>query len=253
MRLTVSTNFADVAKQITAIGRQAEFAAAKALTLTAKDVQSSVAKEMARVFDRPTPWTRNSLRIKYATKANLSAEVAFKDRAATDASRSVLQPHAFGGKRHYKAFEARLLGMGILPSGWNAVPGAAAQLDGFGNMAQGQINQVLNVMTSYAAGGGSKTIDRLAKGNKKKGVYGFEYFVLPPGANPPGKHLPPGIYQRVATGFGTSVKPVLVFVKQANYKARLDFYAIGQRAVDRDLQSNFRQAIEQAIATARED
>ena len=251
--LHLEINTLEVLAKMESQAKQIAYATMVALNKTAEQAKSEILTEVDRVFDRPTPWTRNSLRIKYATKANLSAEVAFKDRAATDASRSVLQPHAFGGKRHYKAFEARLLGMGILPSGWNAVPGAAAQLDGFGNMAQGQINQILNVMTSYAAGGGSKTIDRLAKGNKKKGVYGFEYFVLPPGANPPGKHLPPGIYQRVATGFGTSLKPVLVFVKQANYKTRLDFYGIGQRVVDRDLQSNFKQAIEQAIATARED
>ena len=251
--LHLEINTQEILAKMEGQAKQIAYATMVALNKTAEQAKSEMLTEVDRTFDRPTPWTRNSLRIIYAKKGSLSAEVAFKDRATSASSRSVLQPNVFGGKRHYKAMEARLLGLGLLPAGWNAVPGGAAQLDGFGNMSQAQVNQILNVMESYAAGGGSKTIDRLAKGNKKKGVYGFEYFVLPPGANTPGKHLPPGIYQRVATGFGSSLKPVLIFVKQANYKTRFDFFAIGQRVVDRDLQRNFQEAIEQAIATARED
>ena len=251
--LHLEMNTVEILAKMEGHAKQVAYATMVALNKTAEQAKSEMLTEVDRVFDRPTPWVRNSLRIKYATKANLFAEVAFKDKASNEASRSVLQPNTFGGRRHYKTMDVRLLALGLLPAGWNAVPGAAAQLDSFGNMAQGQINQILNVMTSYAASGGSKTIDRLAKGNKKKGVYGFEYFVQPAGVNTPGKHLTPGIYQRVSTGFGTSLKPVLMFVKQANYKSRFDFYAIGQRVMARDLQGNFTQAIEMAIATARSD
>ena len=251
--LHLEVNTQEILAKMEGHARQIAYATMLALNKTAEQAKSEMLTEVDRVFDRPTPWTRNSLRIIYAKKNSLFAQVAFKDRAGSESSRSVLQPSVYGGKRHYKTMEARLLGLGLLPAGWNAVPGAAAQLDAFGNMAQGQINQILNVMAAVVAGGGSKTIDRLAKGNKKKGVYGFEYMVVVPGANTPSKHLTPGVYQRVATGFGTSLKPVLIFVKQANYKTRFDFFAIGQRVVDRDLQGNFKQAIEQAIATARED
>ena len=251
--LHLEVNTQEILAKMEGHAKQIAYATMVALNKTAEQAKSEMLTEVDRVFDRPTPWTRNSLRIIYAKKNSLFAQVAFKDRASTESSRSVLQPNVYGGKRHYKTMEARLLGLGLLPAGWNAVPGAAAQLDAFGNMAQGQINQILNVMAAVVAGGGSKTIDRLAKGNKKKGVYGFEYMVVVPGANTPSKHLTPGVYQRVATGFGTSLKPVLIFVKQANYKTRFDFFAIGQRVVDRDLQGNFKQAIEQAIATARED
>ena len=250
--LRIELNTQEILAQMEDAAKQVTYATMVALNKTAEQAKAEMLTEVARTIDRPTPWTMNSLRIKYATRSNLSAEVAFKDRATAGADRSVLQPHAFGGRRHYKTMEVRLLALGLLPAGWNAVPGAAAQIDGFGNMAQGQINQILNVVQSIVTAGGgkpeSKTITRLAKGNKKKGVYGFEYFIAPVGD---GKGIHPGIYQRVQTGFGSSIKPVLMFVKQAAYKQRFEFFSIGQRVVDRDLQPNFSAALQQAIATAR--
>lgn len=234
--------------------RQATYATMLALNKTAEQIRSELQTEMQRVFDRPTPWVINSLRIKYATKARLVAELAYKDKNSVESARSMLEPHVFGGPRHYKAMEARLFNAGLLPAGWNAVPGAAANIDAFGNMSQGQITQLLNVLQTYTESGynkaNSNTIKRLAKGNKKKGIYGFTYWVNPPGNNTPGKHLPPGVYQRVATGFGSSLKPVLVFVKRAQYKQRLDFFGIADRVIARDLIGNFREAFEQAMATA---
>lgn len=270
--LHLEMNTVEILAKMEGHAKQVAYATMVALNKTAEQAKSEMLTEVDRVFDRPSPWVRNSLRIKYATKANLAAEVAFKDKNSAESSRSMLEPHAFGGKRHYKTMEARLLRVGILPAGWNAVPGAAAQLDSFGNMSQGQITTILNVLGTYTEAGynkaNEKTVERLKKGNKKKGTYGYEYFVsygstgrtnvgIQGGAmvktQVSKNHLPPGIWQRVNTGFGSSLKPVLMFVKQANYKTRFDFYAIGRRVVDRDLQGNFTQAIEMAIATARSD
>lgn len=233
---------------------QIPYATMLALNKTAEQIRGELRTEMDRVFDRPTPWVLNSLRIKYATKSRLVAEIAYKDKNSAESSRSMLEPHVMAGPRHYKTMEVRLNRAGILPSGWNAVPGAGANLDSYGNMSQGQITQLLNVLGTYTEAGynkaNSKTVDRLAKGNKKKGVYGFTYWINPPGNNGPGKHLQPGVYQRVYTGFGTSLKPILVFVKRATYKTRLDFYGIGQRIAARDLTNNMREAMAQAISTA---
>lgn len=233
---------------------QIPYATMLALNKTAEQIRGELRTEMDRVFDRPTPWVLNSLRIKYATKSRLMAEIAYKDKNSAESARSMLEPHVMAGPRHYKTMEVRLNRVGILPSGWNAVPGAGANLDSYGNMSQGQITQLLNVLGTYTEAGynkaNSKTVDRLAKGNKKKGVYGFTYWINPPGNSGPGKHLTPGVYQRVYTGFGTSLKPILVFVKRATYKTRLDFYGIGQRIVTRDLANNLREAMAQAIGTA---
>ncbi|MBC2676904.1 hypothetical protein [Pseudomonas baltica] len=55
--------------------RQIPFATALALTETAKLIKSSIEDEMRAVFDRPTPFTMNALRLIPATKQKLEARV----------------------------------------------------------------------------------------------------------------------------------------------------------------------------------
>jgi len=232
---------------------QINFALANAMNKTALQAKSEIQTEMPRVFDRPTPWVINSLRVKFASKSNLVAEVAYKDKNSVESSRSMIEPHVFSGKRHHKAMEARLMNIGLLPAGYSVVPGAAAKLDANGNMSQGQISQILNVLGAYTEAGYNKadnrTVKRLAKGNVKKNTYGFVYWVNPVGGTK-AKHLPPGVYQRISTGFGTSLKPVLIFVKEAQYKKRLDFFGIAQKVIDRDFTGNFTQAFDEAMKTS---
>lgn len=256
--MDVKINTQEILDMLSNVPGQAAYATMLALNKTAEQIRSELQTEMDRVFDRPTPWVINSLRIRYATKTKLVAKMGYKDKNSAEfdgeSARSMLEPHVFGGPRHYKTMEVRLFLAGLLPAGWNAVPGAAATIDSYGNMSQGQITQILNVLQTYTEAGynkaNSNTVNRLAKGNKKKNIYGFAYWVNPPGQQGPGKHLPPGVYQRVNTGFGTSLKPVLIFVKRAMYKQRLDFFGIGQRVVERDLQANVKEAIDQAMTTA---
>lgn len=253
MKINVSHNFPEVQAALAKAASQVPYALAVALNNTTKKAQSAVQAEMPRVFDRPTPWVLNSLRIKYATKTKLEAELAYKDKNSVENSRSMIEPHVFTGKRHFKAMEARLLSMGLMPAGYNAVPGAAAKLDAYGNMSPGQISQLLNVLGTYTEAGynkaNAKTVGRLAKGNAKKNIYGFVYWVNKVGSTK-ARHLQPGVYQRVKTGFGSSLKPVLIFVKRANYKQRLDFFGIAQKTVDAVFTSEFDQAFDEALRTA---
>lgn len=236
-----------VRKAMEELPKKAKYAAVKAMNTSMEWAQTSVRKEMRNVFDRPTPWVLNSLRIKYAKPATMSAELAFKDINSVTSARTMVFPHVEAGQRHFKAFEARLMRIGVMPAGYNAVPGGAAKLDANGNMSRGQISQLLGVLGAYTESGFNKaninTRKRLAKGNEKKNVYGFVYWVNPVGAKK-AKHLQPGVYQRVITGFGTSLKPVLIFVKQANYKKRLDFYGITQREIDKRFAGEFAKAFE---------
>lgn len=57
---------------------QVPFAVAKALTLTAKDVQRAEVEEIRQAFDRPTPFTQQAVGITSATKQRLSAKVFVK-------------------------------------------------------------------------------------------------------------------------------------------------------------------------------
>lgn len=253
MQISIKHNIPEVQAALERAAGQVPFAQMTALNKTAAKAQEAVRKEMLQVFDRPTPWVLNSLRIKFATKSNLQAELAFKDKNSAESSASMIEPNVFGGKRHFKAMEARLLRIGLLPSGWTVVPGAAAQLDAYGNMSRGQISQLLNVLGTYTEAGYNKanaaTRARLAKGNVKKNVYGFEYWVNKVGSTK-ARHLQPGVYQRVKTGFGSSLKPILIFVKLASYKQRLDFFGIAQKTIDKEYAGQFNSAFDEAMRTA---
>lgn len=72
--------------------KQLPFATAGALTALGKIVQRGEQQAMGSVFDRPTPFTVNSVAVTPARKDNLEATVYVKDIAA-----SYLAPYEFGG------------------------------------------------------------------------------------------------------------------------------------------------------------
>lgn len=252
MKLSIEHNTKAVQAALDKAASQVPFAMSVALNDTSTEAKAMVQDAMKSVFDRPTPWVINSLRVARATKTNLVAELAFKDINSALSARSMVEPHVDGGARRFKAMEARLLSKGLLPKGWNAVPGAAASLDSYGNMSRGQISQLLNVLGTYSEAGYNKANDktraRLAAGNVKRNQYGFEYFVNPVGGK--SRHLQPGVYKRYKTGFGSSLKPILIFIRPAKYQKRLDFFGMVERKVNERLAPNFDAAFKLAVATA---
>jgi len=253
MQIRLQHNFPEVMRAIDRDGKQAAYAARVALNQAAKWAETDVRRAMRTEFHQPTPWFLRSLRIIYAYAGKLQAGLWFKDGGSADGEAMVL-PHIEGSPRKHKPMELRLQRAGLLPRTWYVVPGAAADLDGNGNMSRGQISQMLNVLGTYTEGGYNKadarTRERLKRGNAKRGVYGFEYWVNPVGGKR-AQHLPPGIYKRVQTGFGTSLKPVLIFVSRAMYRKRFDFYGIARKAFEERFPGEFEKAFEQAMRTAR--
>jgi hypothetical protein len=258
MKLSVNINTQAIKAALAECANQVPFAVSVALNKVAEKAKKEVQSEMQRVFDKPTPWVLNSLRVFKSSKTNLVSEVGFKDRNSADyrgedTFRTMIAPHVESGKRRYKSMESRLMNIGMLPAGYNVVPGGAATRDSYGNMSQGQISQILNVLGTYTEAGynkaNAKTVMRLGKGTKKS-VYGFEYWVNPVGSVSSGKHLLPGVYKRIRTGFGSSLKPVLVFVRQANYKKRLNFYEITTEVMHREFESEFATSFAEATRTA---
>lgn len=236
--------------------KQVPFATALALTRTAQDVRKAIKDEFPRVFDRPTPWTMNSLFLKPATKKRQEARVWLKDYASKGIpATKYLGPQIFGGARNFKRFEKALQRVGILPPGMIAVPGDAAKLDAYGNMSRGQIIQLLSYFSAHSEVGYLANMSEKRRAALHKRNEGMEYFVL---RTKWGK-LPPGIYQRTKTQVAgkrgprmqSGVKPVLIFVKPADYKKRLPFFEVAERTVLMKLDRNFEMALEQAIASAR--
>ena len=189
-------------------------------------------KEMAKVFDRPTPWVLGGVRYVKARKDKLQSSIDFDQwgNKTNVTVEKVLMAEIMGGVRRFKRHELALKQVGILPEGMAIVPGPAAIKDQYGNMMGSQIVQIVAWFKGFERVAGArqnmtdKTRARLGK-DKKNGTRGFAYFVLP---KQHGK-LPPGIYQRFTLAHGSAIKPIMYFVRIPTYQRRLDFYGIAER------------------------
>lgn len=222
-----------------------EVAAQRAILKTAHAVMKAERDEMNRVFDRPTRWTLNAFRValgkeryqggKLGTVAgsSISAEVMVKDGYWHRAD-DYLNTQIVGGARRIKAFERALQARGVMPAGWHAVPGAKASLDAYGNQSPGEIRQILSWFGgAERVQGSTQNMTDATRAKRRKGTKtkrGFEYVAILPGSRRGRLH--PGIYRRTFFGFGSSIEPVMIFVRSAGYKPRFNFYGIGQQVVN---------------------
>lgn len=192
-----------------------------ALTRTAKELQKVLEVEMRRVFHQPTPWVSRGTFVKPATKQNLAATVGFKDRQSL-----YVKEHVTSGRRGQKPFEKAMAGMGILPSGFKAIPGAGMKLDSRGNPNRAQIKEIFGSLKS-----------RMSRyGVRGKSTYLVGYFDIQPG-NP--SRLQPGIYKRINS---RAIVPVMVFVPAAAYEKRLDMQGIAAKHAQGIFNREFQKA-----------
>lgn len=235
--------------------KQLPYALSRALNTTAEAVAEAERKEMKDVFDRPTPFTMDSLYVRRATKEKLVAKVGLKNFAGKgNPASKYLAAQISGGGRHLKRFERALQSVGAMPVGYRVVPGAAAKLDQYGNIAPSLIVQLLSYFQAfpemgYKANMTDKRRATLAKGNAKKGVQGVSYFVGRPGGN--SANFPLGIWARYGFSSGSAVKPVLIFVSSAQYEAIFDFFYVGKKTAGRVFKENFEFFLAEAMVTAK--
>lgn len=247
MHYSAQHEFRQAAKDVRAVGKQAAFAQVVALTRTALDVQAAEKQEMRSAFDRPTPYTLNSIFVRPATKAKPEALVGVKDDENGVVGSSAIVPALYlgpeidGGSRHVKRFERRLQLDGAMPRGWFAVPGKFARLDEYGNLSRGQITQILSQLTLTKVSGYTANISaRSRKGAIKRA--GGQFLALPKGR---GK-LIPGIYQVRDTAFGRSApRPVVIFVPAVHYRPRFHFDQVGRQAAEYFYDANLKTALDQ--------
>lgn len=232
---------------------QIPFATAYALTQCAKAGQADVESQIARVFDRPTPYTLKAVRTKPATKRNLVAEVKLKDESfkGNPAVRWLIA-QVRGGARSHKGFEKLMQRAGVMPQGWYAIPTKNAPLDRYGNVPGSVINRILSqtqssrdILTRETPRSRARNVRRAIK--RREG----RYFVAS-ADNPKTRHLAAGIWERVTFGFGNSIRPVFVFSPTPpTYTKRLPFEDIVQKAVARELRTQFARGFQLAQATQR--
>lgn len=239
--------------------RRIRSALATALTRTAVAAKEDERREMLDSFDRPTPYTLNSLYAKPATPDRLESEVGIKgDQGSARSATAWLRWQVHGGQRRWTGFERTLIRCGAMPDDMRAVPGRFARLDAFGNLSRGQMAQIVSQLRIETGRlGSTRTLPRLSfddtKADRRRKLAavrssqrraGGQFVAFPNGR---GKLLP-GVYLVRDTAWGrTAPKPVVVFVSKAEYEPRFDFYFVAQLAARR-LGRELERAVGESIA-----
>ncbi|WP_322105862.1 hypothetical protein [Paraburkholderia sp. J41] len=229
------------------VQRQIPYAASVALNRTGKAVIAVEQKTMRDVFDRPTPYTLNALRLKAATKTKLVAQVSYKDESfkGTPATK-YLAPQVDGGARNVKRIESLLRARGLLPSDMFTVPGSGAKLDQYGNFSRGQYSQILaQLQASRDSAQNETSVSRRRK--RRNPSTDVRYFVGRPG----GGKLPLGVWARYQFAQGYAVRPILMFVRAPSYSKRFPFYDVANATTEATLPTELQAALAMALATRR--
>ena len=290
MLLDVRVDIKEAERYLTGLRKdQIPFATAYALTSTAKDAQKNIVATMERVFDRPKPYTLNGTYVKAATKRDLTAVVKLKDGYLGESPNTkkgtadqYLRAEVQGGARRNTAFEKALIYNGLMPPGYFAIPTKFAPKDSFGNVPPGFYTRMISqlgigdelqranknkakaqrrspIKTSsplqraadFERKERRRKQRRLAALVKPKKRASYPIFNVYP-MREKNKHLKPGIYERVSSGFSSNVRPMFIYVSTApKYKKRLDFNRIVSDTVAARLVANFEAGFRLADATKR--
>lgn len=223
MHVDLSSNLGDVIPAVDALfSRQLPFAAAKALTDTAKLVQAAMPAAEEQDLDRPTQFTKQAFYMQPARKDNLQAVVGVKDAQAR-----YLGYQIEGGERQPRKVLK-------LPEG--------VALDQFGNVPRGAVKRLVALARSQRKMG-SKTAARLGGKAGSTVFYG-----VPKGS----RARPAGLYLRIERSRGRVLMPLVLFPQRgAHYDPRFKFGDAAVRVVDREFPARLDAAWRQAVATAR--
>lgn len=203
------------------------YAASTALTRTAqRAAKEDLPAEMNRVFDRPTPYTMNSLFVKPSTAFTLSARVMVKDTAGSGVvPEKFLQPEVEGGSRGQKGMEKALRYAGILRASERVVPSHDMKLDAFGNVSGSIVRSILSRV--------EKPGGKAARGAKGSGIFSGQI-----GSTR-------GIWERSGKGKARKVKPLFIFTQsQPQYRSRLDFTGVVERVAEKYFRDEFSKAVD---------
>ena len=188
---------------------------AAALTGAAFAIRGEWGGQIVTRLDRPTQLSRGAVRVDRADVGRLQAVVRLNGQAQADVQPAeYLATQEAGGDRRQKKFERALQASGAMPAGHKVVPGKGARLDQFGNIARGQIVQVLNQLGANLSVGYRQVIGRTAaKRAASADRAGRKYVAVPVARG----GLKPGIYERTGRG----MVPVFWFVRGTRYGKRL--------------------------------
>jgi len=232
VQFDVRSNIADVGRWMSdAQKRQIPFATVLALTMTAKDARTEEVSVMKRVFDRPTPYTLNALRVKPATKSTMIASVEFRDSGGGTPAKRFLNPEVHGGPRSQRSSE-RLLEP-YMAGFKHFMPGRDATPNQYGNLSANFYKRVVSQLRSS-----SDPLQNATGSKRSKKHRSASAFFVPQSRD--------AVYERR----GKSVKPVLVFTKVPRYRVRFPFEATAAKVVAARFGVNWINAFERAMASS---
>lgn len=232
----------------------------RAVNALAYGARDAIKADMARTFDRPTPYTLNSLRVTPVAENDVLAGAAeavvdFKPEGTTKTTgrgaRKYLRAQIDGGVRRIKGFE-KALG---LESAFNsqgagvkriAVPAKWAEIDQYGNIKQGQLKKIISYLRLGADVGytSNRNANRRSRGVRRA----EEYFMI--GVGSEHATLSPGIY-RVDHSRGGAPLMVIAFVRAANYRARFRPADIARAYVQSNASTTWQQALTRTLPFRR--
>ena len=230
MQFDIRSNAREVSRWLDdAQKKQIPFATVLAMTLTARDVKTAEVMIMEKVFDRPTPYTLNALKVVPATTQTRVASVAFKEFGGGTPAKRFLNPEVHGGMRSRKSHERQI---SPLMQGYQyAVPGRATDRDAYGNMKGAEIKRIISQLKVSTDPMQNATSSGRSKRKRKNNAF----FIR-------GKT----VFQRTGAG----IKPVLVFVKSPRYRKRFPFYETAAKTVAERFSRNFEAAFQRTMANS---
>lgn len=227
MQISLRPNIKQLERTLNDFARkQLPFAAAKALTAVTKIVQKAEQDNLDRKLDRPTPFTKNSIRVMPATKASQEAVLFVQDIAA-----AYLAPYEFGGAN-------KLNGRALLKP-------VALSLNSFGNMPRSKLAQLKARPDVFVGTVKTKSGESIS-GVWQRPTNTAAVSLL----NHKGKRLrgviPAG--KGNATGH---MKLLIRFTDAHPVKQRLGYRALAEQLIRKHFNKEMGRALAQAIATAK--
>jgi hypothetical protein len=232
MQFDVRSNIADVRRWLDVTAqKQVPFATVVALTMTAKDIQAAEVAVMQQVFDRPTPYTLNALKVTPATKATMTASVGFKEGFGGTPAKRFLNPESHGGPRSQRASEKLLAP--LMGGASYFVPGSGATPNQYGNLSGAFYKRVVSQLKVS-----SDPLQNVTASTRSKKRRSASAFFIPKRGG------------MVMERKGAVVTPVLIFTRTPTYAPRFPFEATAARVLAERFEPNFAIAFERAMASA---
>ncbi len=219
--------------------RQLPFATARALTDAAFAARNAVRGEIARVFDRPTPFTLNAFQVRPATKVNQTAAIETKEMWRGH----YLSVQERGGQRPKKRVEENIEGVHRGEFSLAAVvPAAAARRDAWGNWSRGELNVILSNLGAQRDSRANTTAASAKRARRK-----VSYFVPDPNST-----LAKHVYRRSEVAGNVTLAVVgLILQSPPQYTARFNWREIAEKAAREAYPQAFGRRLRAALETAR--